>query len=95
MIPTGMSRNNGTGQLLEFLCMMMLVGFIIFITGFSCLHDTRWVCRQAAVEGYHMSYPLLDSPDPSKAQSTVGTVLSISTAPRPSGPCGFAHRYIL
>ena len=27
------------------------------------------------------SYPLLDSPDPSKPQSTVGTVLSIDTAP--------------
>jgi hypothetical protein len=33
--------------------------------------------------GCHRSYPLQDSPDPSKAQSTVhvGTVLSICTAP--------------
>ena len=31
-------------------------------------------------------YPLLDSPDPSKTQSTVGTVLSICTAPRQPGP---------
>jgi hypothetical protein len=30
--------------------------------------------------------PLLDSPDPSKTQSTVGTVLSIYTAPASRGP---------
>ncbi len=30
--------------------------------------------------------PLLDSSDPSKTQSTVGTVLSICTAPRQPGP---------
>ena len=64
----------------------MLVRMREIITRFSCLHETRCVCRQAAVKGYHISYPLLDSPDPSKAQSTVATVLSISTAPRQPGP---------
>ena len=33
------------------------------------------------LQGYNISYPSLDLPDPNKAQSTVGTVLSISTAP--------------
>ena len=32
------------------------------------------------------SYPLLDSPDPSKTQRTVGTVLSIDVAPRQPEP---------
>jgi hypothetical protein len=57
--------------------------FIIIITRFSCL-EARCVSRQAAVKAAKM-LPLLDSPDPSKTQSTVGTVLSIYTAPRQPG----------
>ncbi len=35
------------------------------------LPKSRCVCRQAACEGCHMSYPMLDLPDPSKTQSTI------------------------
>jgi hypothetical protein len=56
---------------------------ITIITCFSC-HEARCICRQAAVKAARF-LPLLDSPDPSKTQSIVGTVLSIYTAPRQPG----------
>lgn len=34
-----------------------------------------------AARGCHKSYPLLDSPDPGKTQSEVGTVLSYTAPP--------------
>ena len=40
---------------------IIIIIIIIIITRFSCLHETRCVCRQAAIKGYHISYPLLDS----------------------------------
>ncbi len=40
-----------------------------------CLPAVRCVCRQGAGKICHTSYPLMDSPDPSKTQSTIGTVL--------------------
>ena len=57
---------------------------ISFITSFSCLH-ARCVRRQAAGGGYP-NPSLYNLPDPSKIQSAVGTVLSISTGPRQPGP---------
>jgi hypothetical protein len=65
-------------------CHQIVYIIIIIITCFSRL-EARCVCRQAAVR-LPESYPLLDSPDPSKTQSTVGTALSIYTAPRKLGP---------
>ena len=54
---------------------------IIIVTRYSC-QEARCVCRQAACEGCHTSYLLTNTPDPCKTLSTVGTVLSISDAPR-------------
>ena len=42
-------------------CIIIIIIIIIIITRFSCLHETRCVCRQAAVKGYHISYPQLYS----------------------------------
>jgi hypothetical protein len=62
---------------------------IIVVTRFSCL-EARCVFRQAAITYYFKrlpkSYPLLDSPDSIMTQPTMGTVLSIYTAPRQPGP---------
>ncbi len=54
--------------------------FFIFVIRFSC-REARCVCRQAAVNGRHIFHPLMNSPDPSKTQSGMGTVLSICAAP--------------
>ncbi len=57
---------------------------IIIITRFSC-QEERCVLQKNCNYRLPQSYPLLDSPDPSKTQSTVGTVLSICNAPRQPG----------
>ncbi len=46
------------------------------------LPEARCVCRQAAVKAAK-SYPLMDSPDPSKTQSTVGIIVPLEYHIRP------------
>ena len=58
---------------------------VIIIIRFSCL-EARCVCRQAAVKAAKILPLQQDSPDPSKTQSNVATVLSNYTAPRQPGP---------
>ena len=72
---------------------IIIVIIIIVITRFSCQR------QGASADKLHVKaakfLPLLDSPDPSKTQSTVGTVLSICTAPRQPGPnCLLKKRYL-
>ena len=64
--------------------MAFILRFVLIsiITRISCV-EARCVCRQAAVRLPNF-YPLLDSPDLSKTQSTVGTAL-ICTVPPPAG----------
>ncbi len=52
---------------------------------------TRACCQwQSASSCCHVFHPLMDSPDPSKTRSSVGTVLSTCTASRHSGPQGLS-----
>jgi hypothetical protein len=67
----------------------VLTGCIIIVIIITCVSCPT--CRQGASaaclqsKGCHKPYPLLDSPNPSKAQSTVGTVLSIVSPPASRG----------
>ena len=65
---------------------ILVIIIIIITTRFSC-QEARCVLQTSCSQRLPQSYPLLDSPDPSKTQSTVGTVLSICTAPRQPRPC--------
>ncbi len=49
------------------------------------LQEPRCVCRRAAGKGCRTSYPLMDSPNLSKTQSTAGTVLSVLSHSSASG----------
>ncbi len=52
---------------------------------FSC-QKVRCVLQTSCSKRLPQTHSLLDSPDPSKTQSNVGTVLSTYTAPRQPGP---------
>ncbi len=64
---------------------------IIIIRRFSC-QEARCVLQTSGTIWLPQSYPLLDSPDPSKTQSTAGTVLSVYTGPRQPGTRYSTHQ---
>ncbi len=56
---------------------------LLLLHAFPTISKVR--LQTSCSEGCQNPYPLMDSPDPSETQSTVGTVLSIYTAPRQPG----------
>ena len=54
---------------------------IVALVNMLLLPQARCDCKQAAGFGCHASYPLTDSPGPSRTQSTVVAVLCIYVTP--------------
>ncbi len=63
---------------------------IIYVARFSC-QKAMCALQTSCSEMLPQFYPSMDSPDPSKTQSTVGTMISFYTGPRQPGP----HTYTL